>query len=101
MSGDARGSLFLQEAVDHHADGQRQGRLLRLSPKWTRWSFWLLIVVISTGIAYSALASLNEYASGPAVVRVDGRIDLTAKFAGTVAAVSAQPGQRVSLGQAL
>ncbi|HEY1584323.1 MAG TPA: HlyD family efflux transporter periplasmic adaptor subunit, partial [Polyangia bacterium] len=53
------------------------------------------------GALYAVVGRVNEYATGPAIVRVDGRIDLTAKLAGTVATIDVQPGQRVAAGQPL
>jgi membrane fusion protein (multidrug efflux system) len=44
---------------------------------------------------------VHEYASGPAVVRVDGRRTLAAAFPGTVEVVEAQPGQHVKQGDVL
>jgi membrane fusion protein (multidrug efflux system) len=42
-----------------------------------------------------------EYATGPAVIRVDGRTDLSVSSPGIVASVEVQPGQRVKQGQVL
>jgi multidrug efflux pump subunit AcrA (membrane-fusion protein) len=47
------------------------------------------------------VARVNEYATGPAVIRAKGRMDLTANEAGTVASVEVVPGQKVSAGQLL
>lgn len=93
--------LFRPEAIAHHAGYQHQGALLRISPSWTLWTFWLLVLVVLTGSVYAVVATVYEYASGPAVVRVDGRTLLTAKFAGTVESVDVHPGQRVLAGQVL
>jgi membrane fusion protein (multidrug efflux system) len=93
--------LFREEAIAHHAGYQHQGALLRISPSWTLWTFWLLVMVVLAGSLYAVLGTVYEYASGPAVVRVDGRTLLTAKFAGTVESVDVHPGQRVLAGQVL
>jgi membrane fusion protein (multidrug efflux system) len=75
--------------------------LIDLTPGWTRWSFWLLLAVVGGTIAWACVGTIHEYAVGPAIVRVDGRTDLTARFAATVAAVLVAPGQRVAAGQPL
>jgi membrane fusion protein (multidrug efflux system) len=93
--------LFRGEAIAHHAGRHHDGSLLRLAPSWTRWTFVLVAAVFVTGSLYVTLGRVNEYAGGPAIVRVDGRIDLTAKLAGTVAAIAVQPGERVAAGQPL
>jgi len=93
--------LFRQQAVEHYAGQHHEGQLLRLSPSWTRWTFWLLVALFVAACLYGALGRVHEYATGPAVVRVEGRVDLTAKVPGTVATVAVQPGQRVAVGQPL
>jgi len=93
--------LFRDEALEHHAGRGRGGALLDLTPGWTRWSFWLLLAVVLGTIAWSWFGRIHEYATGPAIVRVDGRSELTAKFAATVAAVLVSPGQHVVAGQPL
>lgn len=99
---DARDSSpFRQEALDYHARQHHEGALLRLSPSWSRWSYWLLVATVLAAAVYGAVGRVDEYASGPAVVRVEGRVDLTAQLEGTVAAVQVQPGQRVAEGQPL
>jgi membrane fusion protein (multidrug efflux system) len=47
------------------------------------------------------LGTVHEYASGPAIIRVEGRAELTARAAGTVSSVNVQPGQRVTADQVL
>lgn len=93
--------LFREEALRYHAGESHEGVLLRLSPRWTRWSYWLLVAALAAAGLFGALARIHEYASGPAVLRVDGRLDLTAKLEGTVSGVRVQPGQHVAEGQPL
>jgi membrane fusion protein (multidrug efflux system) len=94
-------SPFRQEALDYHAGAENGGALLRLSPGWSRWSYWLLLATVLAAAVYGIVGRVYDYASGPAVIRVEGRVDLTAKVAGTVARVAVQPGQRVAEGQPL
>lgn len=94
------GTLFRQEAI-RHASGRDGGDVLRLSPRWTRWAYWLVVGAFVASIAYCAFGSLYEYASGPAVVWVAGRIHVTATTSGTVNAIEVRPGQRVEAGQLL
>jgi membrane fusion protein (multidrug efflux system) len=93
--------LFRAEALAQHASPDRDATLLRLLPQWAGWSYGLLCAAVLCGSFYVAVGRIREYAVGPAVVRVEGRVDLTAKVAGTVARVYAQPGQRVEEGQPL
>jgi membrane fusion protein (multidrug efflux system) len=93
--------LFRAEAVEHHALRRRSGALLDLTPRWTRWTFWLLFAVGLATIAWAWVGRVFEYASGPAIVRIDGRRDVTARFAATVATVMVRPGEHVAADQAL
>jgi membrane fusion protein (multidrug efflux system) len=96
------GNLFRREAIDAHAGRQMaQGSLLQISPRWMNLTYRFLALLLVAAITYLALGTLTEYATGPAVVRVEGRIDITANAAGTVAAVEVQPGQRVAAKQLL
>jgi membrane fusion protein (multidrug efflux system) len=88
-------TIFRREAFDHYARTMSTDDLLRLGPGWTRWTFWTMVAAVGAAIAFAAVAHVDEYASGPAIVRVDGRVELTAPFAATVAKVLVQPGERI------
>lgn len=96
-----RESLFRKEALDYHAGGQEHGDVLRLSPAWTRWAFGLLLAAVVFYSAFGVLGRISEYASGPAIVQVEGRMDLAALAPGVVTSVEVQPGQRVAADQVL
>ena len=94
--------LFREEALAHHTAGEaHEGDLLDLSPRWTRWTYKVLLAILAAGILYVCLGRLDDYAAGPAVVRLAGLTDLTATSAGTVSAVAVRPGQRVVAGEPL
>jgi len=93
--------IFRKEAIEHHAAPPREGDPLRLTPSWTRWTYWLLAGACVTALAYGIAGEVSEYATGPAVVRIEGKTDVTAQAAGVVAAVHVQPGQRVAAGELL
>lgn len=94
--------LFREKAIEHHQDGLRgEGDLLRADPRWMRWTYRLLLGVVVAGLVFSLVFKVREYASGPAVVRLGGRTDLTATTDGTVSEVAVQPGQRVESGRLL
>jgi biotin carboxyl carrier protein len=93
----ATGSIFREEALaarDLHRRGS--GDVLRLSRAWTRWAYWLLVGVVVAGLSYAVVGRVSEYAIGPAIVRVEGRSEVTATAAGTVIGVEVGPGQRVA-----
>jgi multidrug resistance efflux pump len=93
--------LFRKEALDAHLGAQASGELLRLVPGWAAWTFGLLLAAFIFAVAYSIVGTVDEYARGVGIVRVQGRRELTARLAGTVSSVEVQPGQRVTAGQIL
>jgi multidrug efflux pump subunit AcrA (membrane-fusion protein) len=94
--------LFREEAIEHYLEvGGRQGDWLRISPRWMRATFWLLVALVAGALVYALVGTLDEYAAGPAVVRLSGRTEVTADQPGTVAAVLVQPGARVAAGAPL
>jgi membrane fusion protein (multidrug efflux system) len=98
---DDRSSIFRREAIEAHARPKSEGELLRLSPSWTSWTFYLLIALFLVGAVYSVAGTLNEWAAGPGLVVIDGRVPVVARSSGIVLSVEVQPGQRVSRGQLL
>jgi membrane fusion protein (multidrug efflux system) len=90
------GGLFRDEAVAFHArELGARGSPLQVSPRWARRAYALLLAVFALGLAYATFGSLDEYAAGPAVVRVDGVAAVTARAAGTVVEIAVAPGERV------
>jgi membrane fusion protein (multidrug efflux system) len=98
----AESALFRQEALQALEETDAAaGELLDISPRWTRWAYWLLAAAVCGSLSFAAFAFVGEYATGAAVVRVEGRTDLTATASGTVDQVLVQPGQHVVVGQPL
>jgi Barrel-sandwich domain of CusB or HlyD membrane-fusion len=93
--------LFRKQALEHAAGTHEQADILRLSPAWTNWGYWLIVSGAALAIAYFALAHVDEWAQGPALIRVEGTLEMTASASGTVAQVHAEPGQRVVAGSEL
>ena len=99
----AGGRLFRRQALTYHAGGLsgQRSRPLEISPSWVGRAFAVLVVLVVTAVAFLSLAHIDQYASGPAVVRADGRTDVTARLAGTVSEVAVAPGQPVAAGDLL
>lgn len=59
--------------------------MLRLSPSWTSWAFWLLLAVVVFYGVLGVFGRVSEYASGPAVVRLsEGRpVEILAALPGS------------------
>src|SRR5215475_2960461 len=67
-------TIFREEALEYHLRGNRtQGDLLRIAPRWTHWTYWLLVAVFVAGSTYVVFGRLNEYAMGVAIIRDEGR----------------------------
>lgn len=92
--------LFRVEAIEH-AKGRPEGDVLRLAPTWTRWAYWLLAACFVTTLVYFVFGTIHEYASGPAVVWISGRVEVTATVTGSVSSIEVEPGQKVEAGQVL
>ncbi|HEU4407280.1 MAG TPA: HlyD family efflux transporter periplasmic adaptor subunit [Polyangiaceae bacterium] len=97
----ANASRIFREQAARAAGARPEGDLLRIAPRWTGRAYGLLIAAFAAGAAFCALGTLHEYAAGPAVVWVAGRVQVTALTSGTVDAVEVRPGQRVEAGQPL
>ncbi len=97
----ARQGLFRAEALAAHHGAGRSGAPLALSSPIIAGSYWLLVLVGLAGLSFLLLARVGDYARGPAVVRVDGRLDLSTPAGGTVLAVEVKPGQAVAAGTTL
>jgi membrane fusion protein (multidrug efflux system) len=78
-----------------------EGDVLRVDPGWMRWTFRLLVTVLVAGLLFTLIAQVHDYASGPAVVRLGGRSDLTATADGTVSQVAVATGEKVDAGRLL
>jgi multidrug efflux pump subunit AcrA (membrane-fusion protein) len=94
--------IFREEALKHQLRRDRaHGDLLRIYPRWTRWSYWLLIAVPLVTFLYLTLGEINDYAKGIAIVRDEGSTNVTAVSDGTITEVATHPGQRVEENQLL
>ncbi len=92
---------FRAEAIAHHAGGQEEGDVLRFDRTWTGITYYLVAAGFVAAFLFISLFSVDEYASGPAVVQVDGRRMTTATVPATVESVAVQPGQWVEAGAVL
>jgi multidrug efflux pump subunit AcrA (membrane-fusion protein) len=93
--------LFSATATAAMEAGAREGTPLALSPAWLSRSYWLLLAGTVGALLFAALAHVGDYARGPAVVRVDGRLDLSSAAGGIVLSVDVEPGTTVAAGQTL
>jgi multidrug efflux pump subunit AcrA (membrane-fusion protein) len=95
-------ALFREEALEYYVRGSRtQGQVLHLSPRWMHWTYWLVVAVCVAGALYVVCANLHDYAIGIALIRDEGRTQVTAISGGTITSITVQPGQHVEAAQEL
>jgi membrane fusion protein (multidrug efflux system) len=94
-------SPFRAEAVEFHRRGGAKGDVLRLTPRAFFWTHWLLVAAFGAGLCFAFVSQIDEYASGPAVVYIDGLYEVTAPRPAVIGAVEVDPGQRVAADQVL
>lgn len=94
--------LYREEAVEaFHRGNGTEGEVLRLSPAWLGWVYWLVVVAILASLVVLVFGKVNHYASGPVVLRAHGLQPITATQPGTVIQVMVLPGDPVEAGQPL
>ena len=89
-----RPSLFRREALEFQAS-QPQGGVLRIDPRWIRWTYWLVLALLVAGVIVTATAHTSETTSGPALINLEER-SFVALVPGA-ASPDLQPGQTVRL----
>ena len=87
--------LFRQEALEFHTGQQRPDGVLRVDPRWTRWTYWLVLALLVAGVIVTATARTSETTSGPALIDAQERT-FVALVPGA-ASPDLQPGQTVRL----
>lgn len=94
-------AIFRPEAIAHRERRGRGGDVLRYESTWAGRAYILIIFACVAAFAFVSLFSVDEWASGRCVVRIDSRRALTATQPGTVDAVEAKPGAMVEAGTIL
>jgi membrane fusion protein (multidrug efflux system) len=97
----AKPQLFRSEAVAHQRARGLHAEVLAIDTGATAFGFGLLCAALAALLAFLVLGRLNEYASGPAFVQLDGRTTLSASVTGLVTDVLVKPGDRVQAGDVL
>lgn len=93
--------MFRPEAVAHHVNGAEDGDILRYDHTWTRLAYGILVAACLAAFAFLSLFSVDEWATGRCVVRIDGRRILTATLPATVESIEVKPGAYVDEGMVL
>ena len=87
--------MFRPEALEHRANTQVAGGVLRAGPRWAERAFWLLLVLVVVALVAGTLIRIDRYVTAPSTVAADGRVQLLVP---TTAARSLEPGRTVDIG---
>jgi hypothetical protein len=71
--------LFREEALAALERGDQDGDVVRISPRWTAWLYWLLLAVAAAALLFGFLATVREHVEGNAFVVGD---EVVAYFGG-------------------
>ena len=94
-------TLFRREALAFYLDESEEGELLRASPRWANWTYYLLLVITITAVTYLAVGYTPVFERGSALIRIDVSAPLNAPRDGTIESVGVLPGQQVQAGHVL
>jgi hypothetical protein len=84
--------IFRQEAVDYH--GMRwtaPGDILRGTPAWLKGAYWSVVGVVLAGLALLCTLTIDEYATGPAIIRRQSKLTVSAPLSGRGVAIQGEP----------
>ena len=93
--------IFRSEAIAHREAGYSPGELVRMSPEWGTRGYLLVAASCVIALFITVVGRVPEYASGPALVQLVDRTDVSVPIEGTLSKISVQPGQKVSAGDVL
>lgn len=93
--------IYRQEAVEYHRGAHTESEVLLMLPGWTHWLYRLLLCLLAGGLGFVVFGSVSQYAEGPAIIRAEERVSITATVSGVVASVRVTPGMRVESGDLL
>lgn len=93
--------LFRREAIEAQRVRVSHGEALTLDPAANAWGFAMLCVGIAFMVFFAWAGRINEYATGPAFVQLEGGTSITATLPGLVNHVAVKPGDRVHAGDEL
>jgi multidrug efflux pump subunit AcrA (membrane-fusion protein) len=93
--------LYRHEAVESHARRHLSGDVIRIVPGWVPEAYVSVVLFVLAAVAYAVLGRIDHYSTGPAVVRIVGRTELTASTPGTIAEVMVAAGDEVEAGAIL
>jgi hypothetical protein len=52
--------LFRPEAVRDYTQARIRGRLLRISPRWASWAYWVLLATVVGAAVFVSVAKVGD-----------------------------------------
>lgn len=92
---------FRPEALAFQRRGGIRGDVLHISPGLLHAVGWLVLALLACAISLICTAQITDYATGPALVLLDNRRDVTATQNGVVTEIATHVGARVREGDVL
>jgi hypothetical protein len=97
LVGDSK--MYRQEALAHKLENSDDsGSVLQALPRWLAKAHYLSVGGLLVSLLAMSLVKVNEYASGPALVRARTKFSVVAPHSGVVRSVEVAVGDRVSAG---
>lgn len=93
--------LFRTESLDARATRGDYGDVIRVSPGWIRWAYWVLVTLVVACVVFLVVGEVEQYSSGPALIRVHRRTEIAAQSSGPLLAQYVTAGQHVKTGELL
>src|SRR4051794_33643125 len=94
-------STFRPEARPSTQVDELSGPPLRIAERWVSLGYWVVVGTALVALLFTLFFEVDEVASGPSVVRIEGATSVTAPRAGLVSAVNVLRGARVHRGDVL
>ncbi|MBV8756050.1 MAG: HlyD family efflux transporter periplasmic adaptor subunit [Deltaproteobacteria bacterium] len=93
----AENPVFRRAAIQA-ASAPTWGDVVRVSPSWITWAYWVLVAVLVAAGVFTFVGRVSTYSAGPAIVRSTARTPIAARNGGIVVALDVSPGDRVAAG---
>lgn len=71
---DPDAAIFRREALEHRAEAEGPGAVVRIAPRWTTWAFYGLVLLVAAMILAVSLVPIDRYAAGVAATDPAGRL---------------------------
>lgn len=94
-------SIYREQAVEAYGEGDSEGQVIRISPRWMDRIFWVLLFSIVGAFAFAALVDVPTYSEGPAVVQLGKDVEVAAATSGHLTRMLVEPGATVRAGDPL